>query len=363
MSPVEIKEIEDSWDTIFANEANGTYLSKYKIGNYKPLDLGAEGIVNMQIVAFDKDQKADGSGTAPISWLSKELLKTSKRMNPALEIIYDFRDAKGWPEGTTSMTGAGIARWGSKNAYTDNVHAIGKMEFTASRDTELNIQARTYTSQSGDKLTCIVDGEVLCSDYSSSTYIEKTIELTKNQKVSVHVDYLNTSTELRNYGEICMKGAGKCVCTAEDSRERYGIGIEGTGAVGGWEKSEMRKYFQEIIKPLIPGNVRLHIVPVNKSHSAYSTELRSVSQTTVDDVWIPDFVEVHSDYIKGGIYRRLFVDNASRVKKKVGEESAYIWALRNSSSSNRIYCVSRNGEMHNISEAENERAIALGFCT
>ena len=78
---------------------------------------------------------------------------------------------------------------------------------------------------------------------------------------------------------------------------------------------------------------------------------------------IPDFVEVHSDYIKGGIYRRLFVDNASRVKKKVGEESAYIWALRNSSSSNRIYCVSRNGEMHNISEAENERAIALGFCT
>lgn len=80
-SPLEDAEIEDSWDTILANVANGTYATKYNIGNYKPLDLGTEGIVNMQIVAKNADTLASG-GTAPLTWISKELLNTNKRMNP-----------------------------------------------------------------------------------------------------------------------------------------------------------------------------------------------------------------------------------------------------------------------------------------
>lgn len=44
-SPVEVKEISDDWATIIANIDNGTYKTKYKIGNYKPLDLGAEGVI------------------------------------------------------------------------------------------------------------------------------------------------------------------------------------------------------------------------------------------------------------------------------------------------------------------------------
>ena len=54
-SAVEVAEITDSWDTIIANIDNGTYSTKYKIGNYKPLDLGTEGTINMQIVAMDAD--------------------------------------------------------------------------------------------------------------------------------------------------------------------------------------------------------------------------------------------------------------------------------------------------------------------
>lgn len=82
-SPVEVAEITDDWSTILANVQNGTYRQVYKIGNYKPLDLGDEGTVNMQIIGFGVDAKADGSGMAPISWLSKDLLKTSKRWNPS----------------------------------------------------------------------------------------------------------------------------------------------------------------------------------------------------------------------------------------------------------------------------------------
>lgn len=75
------EEITDSWDTILTNIASGTF--SYKPGNYKPLDLGTEGIVNMQIVGLNKDPLAAGGGNAKTSWISKELLNTSRRMNPS----------------------------------------------------------------------------------------------------------------------------------------------------------------------------------------------------------------------------------------------------------------------------------------
>lgn len=100
-SPLEEKEIADDWATIIANIDNGTYKTKYKIGNYKPLDLGAEGIINMQIAALDKDECADGSGTAPITWIGKELLASMHEMNPGV-----VKNADGtYLEGTGSVGG------------------------------------------------------------------------------------------------------------------------------------------------------------------------------------------------------------------------------------------------------------------
>lgn len=70
-------EIEDSWDDIFESIDNGTY-HKYDIGSYKPLDLGDEGVINMQIVAMDADELADGSGYAPLTFLGMELLSNTR---------------------------------------------------------------------------------------------------------------------------------------------------------------------------------------------------------------------------------------------------------------------------------------------
>lgn len=81
-SPIEDVEITDSWDTIIANIDNGTYKTAYKIGNYKPLDLGTEGTVNMQIVAMDEDDLASG-GKAPLTFIAKKLLTTTHNMNSA----------------------------------------------------------------------------------------------------------------------------------------------------------------------------------------------------------------------------------------------------------------------------------------
>ena len=72
--------ITDDWPTIMSNIATGVYATKYKVGNYKPLDLGTEGTVNMQIVAMDTDTDSAGN-TIPITWIAKEQCATTHNMN------------------------------------------------------------------------------------------------------------------------------------------------------------------------------------------------------------------------------------------------------------------------------------------
>ena len=91
-----------SWEGVAYHINKGTYKDVYAIGDMIPLDLGSEGLINMQIAAFDTDTLANGSGTAAISWVAKELLATKRRMNPA--------------------------RSGSTGAYTEGTGTIGGWE-------------------------------------------------------------------------------------------------------------------------------------------------------------------------------------------------------------------------------------------
>lgn len=86
-----IQEIEDSWTQIGNAIDNGSYKTKYKVGWYKPLNLGNQGIINMQIVAMDEDVLTAG-GTAPLTFIGMELLKTDRRMNAT------GTNANGWAE-------------------------------------------------------------------------------------------------------------------------------------------------------------------------------------------------------------------------------------------------------------------------
>ncbi len=101
-SPVQVAEITDSWDTIIANVTNGTAARLYKVGNYKPLDLGAQGTINMQIVGKGVDELAAGGGNATLSFVGMELLATKHRMNPSRAA--DPEDSTKYQVGT-GMTG------------------------------------------------------------------------------------------------------------------------------------------------------------------------------------------------------------------------------------------------------------------
>lgn len=78
-SPIDVSEITDDWDTIIQHIDAGDYATRYKIGQYKPLDLGTEGTVNMQIVGIDVDKPTkDSDVTIPLSFIAIELLNKYK---------------------------------------------------------------------------------------------------------------------------------------------------------------------------------------------------------------------------------------------------------------------------------------------
>jgi len=81
--------ISDSWAEIFAAEDNGTYKTKYSIGDTKQLSVNGKNIY-MQIVAFDTDVLASGTGTAKITWIAKGFAETH-RMNAT------NTNTDGWP--------------------------------------------------------------------------------------------------------------------------------------------------------------------------------------------------------------------------------------------------------------------------
>ena len=71
---------ELTWEQVIASTKTGKYKS-FNVGDMKELDLGSEGIVHMQIVGIDVDDLADGSGKAPLTFISKELLATPHAVN------------------------------------------------------------------------------------------------------------------------------------------------------------------------------------------------------------------------------------------------------------------------------------------
>ena len=67
--------ITDSWHTVIKNCENGSYKEKYKIGDTKVANFGAEGLAVMRLVGFDCDELASG-GYACTSWIPEHCLKT-----------------------------------------------------------------------------------------------------------------------------------------------------------------------------------------------------------------------------------------------------------------------------------------------
>lgn len=81
------KEIQDSWEEIFASQDDGTYETKYRVEDYKPLNLGKAGVVNLQLSAINYGDISDGSGTAKVYWIAMGVLPA------AYDCVYNIESA------------------------------------------------------------------------------------------------------------------------------------------------------------------------------------------------------------------------------------------------------------------------------
>ena len=357
--------ITDTWEEIFAAEADGSYKTKYSIGDTKIINLGPEGNVCMQIIGFDKDDKADGSGKAPISWLSEQLLATSKRFNPSYEEIKAPQD-KG-PAWTFSDTDGS---WSSQNKGLDSTNATATWTLSIAEAGTLTISYKVGSEERYDKLTVEVDGSKVANEISGNVdWTDHTVEVTSGQVVTVKATYSKDSSTGSNGDTAYIKFSGVSYTHAEEISNltvQVVVGIkEGTGTIGGWEKSELRAYFQNTIMPLIPDEVRSHIVEVTKTHPAYRAKAsdpksyESFTQTTQDKVWLPSYTEMFNS---SGLYHEKFPDNASRIKKKAGATSASWWWLRAAFSTSYACAVGSSGS-YTGNFVNSSGAVPLGFST
>ncbi len=356
--------ITDSWEEIFAAQRNGTYLVKYQVGDTKILDLGDEGRIAMQIAAFDADTLTDGSGKATISWISQQLLNTSRRFNPALVTNYATYTPNGWVLDETSEY---ENEWKSNNVGIHSTSAVETWTITPQESGTITVAYKVTSEANFDKLTVDINGSTVLDAVSGTVdWAESSLIAAEGDTITVKATYRKDGSV--NTGEDCGRirftGTGAFTVEATGTTftyrtvESYG---DQTGTIGGWENSEIRAYLQELLET-IPENVASSIKPVTKSQTGYTTSgasTQSVSQTTEDSLWIPSSSEVSGT---SGLYTGLFANNDGRVKTKAGISSANTWMLRGAAGLDSITCVNSSGTVTNTN-ASTSIGIAIGFCT
>lgn len=375
VSPVVVEEITDDWETIIAKIANGT--AAYKVGNYKPMNLGNEGPVNMQIVAENTDEMEDGT-KARYSWLSMELLKTKKRWNPDLE--YNTREVdagNAWivnPEGGW-MTNVVTPGKTAKAQFNVLCHEAGALKILIKKKTK-NYSDRYYIYVNDRRISSIFSsGEidwrtehVVQHEPGETIKIEVKFEKDKEEKIKDYTNEVFFNLEDSSNIDVSFE-------THEIMKTEAFSYKEGTGIIGGWDKSELAAYYRDDLYPTIPEEIRNAIKPVVKGYNYVTGDFNDKEEykgTTVERVWAPSRNEI--DYTlknfsnsRGWVrYDDIFVDKNSIKKAIKGESDFYKWSLRT------IYHAQSLAKIHTRSVAEYgnldffavymSQGIALGFC-
>ena len=358
-SPLEVAEIEDDWATIISKIEAGT--ATYKVGNWKELDLGAQGTVKMQIVGKGVDPLASGSGNAATSWVSMELLKDTHRMNPELVIVYKYPEVPSW-------TASGNT-WTSQNRYNIS-KAKATWTISATSDGTLSIFYKTSNSNSSrNKITTLtVNGTAVATDYCNTSGTTETVAVNNGDTVTVYCEYDQLTASQNYYGTVTFSSTGTFTVSADvqDAPNRVvDYYTTGTGTIGSYDDTEMDTYLDGTIKPLIPEAVRSHLKSVTKYTYVYNTAGTSVkNDTSTEEVWIPSYREIFggTGYESNGpAYSAVFASSNDRIKKNVSSGSAAWWWLRSAYTNSAFYSVSITGGSYYTS-ANYSGGVALGFC-
>ena len=135
-------------------------------------------------------------------------------------------------------------------------------------------------------------------------------------------------------------------------------GKEGTGMLGGWEKTELRQWLNDEVFPAMSSNIRNRLIVVKKMQRGYNLLSDEEWQVNEDRIWIPSHDEIFGTT---ALYYGLFFGlNKNRVREQNG--SAAWWWLRSANNFISAHTVISNGSNNYTGVNNSSGGIVIGFC-
>lgn len=338
--------ITDTWEQIFAAEANGTYKTKYKIGDTKKLLVGGIAVY-MQIVAFDADTLGSGAtGKAPITWIAQDVY-TARRINTAYAIT------NGWAKGSDGI-------YVSKNKGRQSTTATAKWTIvfpTGGLASTSDVIYKVSSEQNYDKLTVKVDGTTIANGISGAgSWITYSFSNTEGSH-TLEASYSKDGSQDKN--DDCAYININCplatVTLTSTNTEASGGGYDG------WASSELRTWLRSTLLNNIPTVVKNNIKVVSKT---YKDVKSGTTKSCDDNLWIPSYREIFgttNSESSGPIYSSIFTSFSARQKYDDDGTRRDYW-LRSAYDNERFYACNGNAT-YGISTLGSYAYVAFGFCT
>ena len=370
------------WDTFIADCESGLAPSKYAIGQYLPmtLDDGNDTVINMRIIGFKVDERADRKRKAAVTMLGDQLYSETHSYNPTMAYEFDTDTGPSWEcydyygenETTPTSTEALRIYYKSRN-YETNTTATATFKLTIIANPK-NVKTSGYATikygnvdggNVNNILTISVNGTQVVSSGGTGTYVlgaSPNWDIPIGTEFTVEVAFeMATNTDANDYSKFVeFEGTSQSYTTAcwvkvellsantvnRRSNRRFETG---TGTIGGYPASEIRSYYNSTILPQIPENIRKHIKPVKKYSAGYQPDGTVREFESTEYVCPPGYAEEYG-CIAGEVDGFDCVrTSARRIRKKGTTSTTYL--LRSAATTNNEWCTSSSGTSTNSGSA------------
>ena len=339
------QEITNTWDEIFYYTERGLHTVKYLPGSYKYIEFDDGGRARFDVAATDTDDKADGTGKAPISWIINNAPvamsvyndSTAVLISPSINAIYQS----------------------STNVWTETDNADGKWTISMPSGGTLNVKVVLSSPVSSSTLyysSAIVkiNGTEKFNKYAGNYTNDFTVTCEAGGKIEVEASFKKG---------LLASGTNKIQITFSSESEfvydyylkdKAAVYQKGTGTDGSWQYSKLRENVSRHLSS-IPENIRNRIVEVYKVSSTRDGGVAG-SVTTIDNIWVPSNAEAGNYSPSANVYKGLYPDNNSRAK-------GYEWMLRDVSSQDYVDIIDASGSRYLAYGVTTMRRYLWGFCT
>ncbi len=282
--------LTDSWSEIIAAGEDGTYKSKYQVGNMKMLDFGEYGMIPMRLTAFDTKQTSDGD-TAKMLWCAFEPLDKKMMLaanSPNVSRFNQFIRKTDQP-----------GYFFEQNVGNYSPH-LTTAEFVVSAEEATDVSITTYTGQSTrvGGMHLFINGAYSSAQSGNDGDVVRVVHLEAGESVTVFVQNFVTDSGTQDYSKvtrIIFDADVPLEITKTDNlpfRHPYASGD--AQSYGG---SDMRVFLEDHVFNSLPSELKQSIKTVVNQQAAYDADQNTmVASYTNDRLWIPSLNELfHSN--------------------------------------------------------------------